>query len=129
MVEWDGGSLVFSAHDGLAILSPKSVRELCAWLQPSLDEQIARQVMGWTPSPGGNGWQDTERGERGLQIEYTPSTDEAQAFEAFQYVLPPGTPWGVADSDNTVYINGGEVLASGSTLAEALCLAALTLAP
>jgi len=109
VVEKRCNRLVFNTgRNDTATLHPIEVKELIEWLKPSLDTRIAQEVM-----------------ERAAAPDYTPSTNESQAFEAFRRALPAGARWGVSH-DNIVRYDG-MAIAEGDTLARAFCHAALYL--
>lgn len=110
VVERRGEKLIFNTgHHDPATLYPTEAEELLRWLQPSLNERVAQEVM-----------------ERAALPDYTPETNESQAFEAFRHVLPSRSVWAV-DADNVVWVDS-KVLGRGKTLAIAFCHAALHLA-
>lgn len=108
-IERESGRLIFRTGAAYAApLDPAEVQEFLDWLQPSLSERVANEVM-----------------ERAASPDYTPETNENQAFEAFRHALPAGKRWSVSPV-NFVRVEG-ESIASGETLAIAFCHAALHL--
>lgn len=89
-------------------LDPDSVQELLDWLQPPLNTRVAQEVMERAPSP-----------------DYTPETNESQAFEAFRHALPEGVKWCV--TPNSIVWVEDVAIGAGPTLAVAFCHAALHL--
>jgi len=104
---------------------------LTAWLErpaPIIDEQVAREVMGWTGAIAGADsppvWLTTEFQEL-PQNAYTPSTDAGQALTAYLHALDGDTRVHVVYVHSCRVTSRDGTIGTGDTLAEALCNAAL----
>jgi len=123
------------AHDS----TYEAIRE---WATPpvpplSLDEQVAREVMGYERSvPRGDYWR--RPGLVSIRVaDYTPSTDFIAAQRALEHVMPDGAEWNAARMIHhnhdacgwRVWLTTGPTGdVDAPTLPEALCLLALEIA-
>ena len=141
----DHGGLCFRESDDVSMcrsgVGREEIKPLSDYLikhleepEPSLDEQVAREVMGWEKDDKcwmGRGGDNRLHATSSVSG-YTPSKGLHQAIDALEHVLPEGEEWDsecLKDGgyDITTWSNGVKRMASAEapTRPEAFCKAAL----